>query len=149
MEWLWPLMEAVSTFQCKKGETLLVLNQYFRIHRITIGLKVETDIMASVAASLIGWVMILVIMYFETFKINVGQCHVVAAVHSYRAYAKTNVCIVSKLYYNSTACNSHQTYKQYNWLYSYCKFEYEFCTNTTSSSTSFVLILQVRVRVLY
>ena len=34
-------------------------------------------------------------------------------------------------------------------LYSYHKFEYELCTNTTSSSTSFVLILQVGVRVLY
>jgi hypothetical protein len=40
------------------------------IYRITAVLKVETDIITSIAASPIGRAVILVIMYVETFKTN-------------------------------------------------------------------------------
>jgi hypothetical protein len=40
-------------------------------YRITSVLKVETDIIASITASTMGRVVILVIMYVETFKTDV------------------------------------------------------------------------------
>jgi hypothetical protein len=39
-----------------------------QIYRITAVLKVETDIIVSISVSLVGWAMILVIMYIKTFK---------------------------------------------------------------------------------
>ena len=42
------------------------------ICRITAALKVETDIITSIAASPIGHPVILVIMYVETFKTEVS-----------------------------------------------------------------------------
>ena len=44
---------------------------FFNKYRITTVLKVETDIISSIAASPIGWAMILVIIYVKIFKTGV------------------------------------------------------------------------------
>jgi hypothetical protein len=46
-------------------------NRIYNRYRITAVLKVETDIIASIAASLTGRAMILVIMYVEIFRTGV------------------------------------------------------------------------------
>jgi hypothetical protein len=51
----------------------LVLNKYNNIYKITIVLKVETDIIVSIAASLTGRAVILVIMYVEIFKTGIHK----------------------------------------------------------------------------
>ena len=43
-----------------------------KLNRILAVLKVETDIITSIAVSLIGRAAILVIMYVETFKTNIN-----------------------------------------------------------------------------
>jgi hypothetical protein len=44
---------------------------FFNKYRITTVLKVETDIISSIAASPIGWAMILLIIYVKIFKTGV------------------------------------------------------------------------------
>ena len=47
------------------------VSKYIYMYRITAVLKVETDIIASIAASLVGLVVILVIMYVEIFNTDI------------------------------------------------------------------------------
>ena len=46
------------------------------IYRIMADLKVETDIITSIAVSPIGWTVILVKMYVETFKTDVNVFYI-------------------------------------------------------------------------
>ena len=53
---------------------MLILSDYFEedvIYKITAVMKVKTDIIANIPASLIGRAVILVIMYVKTFKSDV------------------------------------------------------------------------------